>query len=143
MGLKFPPRVGQVLLCEFPSSLTPPEMVKTRPVVVVTPRLTGRSGLVGIVPLSTTAPHPICSHPCRVAMSSMPRPLQATTLEIWAKCDMVYTFCLARLDRFKSGKDRNSGKRLYDSGQLTGAEMDEVRRCVAAAFGITPRLLNE
>ena len=73
----------------------------------------------------------------------MPRPLQATTLEVWAKCDMVYTFCLARLDRFKSGKDRNSGKRLYDSGQLTGAEMDEVRRCVAAAFGITTRLLNE
>lgn len=143
MALKFPPPVGQVLLCEFPSSLTPPEMVKTRPIVVVTPLLKGRSGLVGIVPLSTTAPDPICSHHCRVAISSMPRPLQATTLQVWAKCDMVYTFCLARLDRFKSGKDRNSGKRLYDSGQLTGVEMDAVRRCVAAAFGIRAGMLDE
>lgn len=136
MPIQFSPRVGQVVLCAFPDCLTAPEMVKTRPVVVVTPRLKGRTDLVGVVPLSTTAPNPICAYHCRIAASSMPDALRATSVEVWAKCDMVYTFRLARLDRFKQGRDRVTGKRLYDTGQLTRTELDAVRQCVATAFGL-------
>lgn len=142
MAILYPPRVGTVLICEFPSSFVAPEMVKTRPVVVITPPTAGRTNLVGVVPLSTTPPNPVCAFHCRVAISSMPRSIQARATEVWAKCDMVYTFGLQRLDRFKAGKDKGTGKRLYETGQLTGEEVDAVRRCMAAAFGIRASLLE-
>lgn len=72
----------------------------------------------------------------------MPRSIQAKATEVWAKCDMVYTFGLHRLDKFKAGKDKATGKRLYEAGQLTGEEVDAVRRCMAAAFGIRAALLE-
>ncbi|WP_454832451.1 type II toxin-antitoxin system PemK/MazF family toxin [Pseudoxanthomonas wuyuanensis] len=142
MAILYAPRVGAVLLCEFPSSFVAPEMVKTRPVVVVTPKMKGRANLVGVVPLSTTPPNPICVFHCKVAIGSMPRSIQAEATEVWAKCDMVYTFALHRLDRFKAGREHATGKRLYDAGQLSGDEVDAVRRCMASAFGIRAGLLE-
>lgn len=116
-------------------------MVKTRPVVIITPRLHGRRDLVGIVPLSTTPPDPLCAHHHELPIGTMPRSLQASATHVWAKCDMVYTFSLARLDRLRAGKDRQTGKRIYEVGQLDLAHILAIRRCVAAAFGITAETL--
>lgn len=137
MALFHPPKVGAVVLCMFPDELVPPEMVKTRPVAVISPRIPGRHGLVSIVPLSTTEPTPLLAHHCEIPIRLMPKSLQAEAVRVWAKCDMLYTFSLERLDRFKAGKDRSTGKRLYEVGQLELEQILQIRRCIAAGLGIT------
>jgi uncharacterized protein YifN (PemK superfamily) len=47
---------------------------------------------------------------------SLPDPFRNKTM--WAKCDMIYTVSIKRLDRFKLGKDKKTGKRLYHSGKI-------------------------
>jgi mRNA interferase MazF len=55
MSIPFHPRMGQVLVGDF-SDLKAPEINKIRPVIVISPKLAHRSGLVAIVPISLTAP---------------------------------------------------------------------------------------
>ena len=38
MALKYPPRPGTLWMCDFDTGFKPPEMVKKRPVVVISPR---------------------------------------------------------------------------------------------------------
>lgn len=141
--LLHPPNVGAIVLCEFPEELAVPEMIKTRPVVVISPRIPGRSQLVSIVPLSTKEPTPFLNHHCEIPIRLMPKALQAETTHVWAKCDMLYTFSINRLDRFKAGRHRPSGKRLYEVGQLELAQIVQIRRCIAAGLGITHAILAE
>lgn len=141
MALLQPPRVGAVVLCKFPEGLAAPEMIKTRPVVVISPRIPGRHNLASIVPLSTTEPRPILTHHCEIPIRLMPKSLRAEAKRVWAKCDMVYTFSLERLDRFKVGRDRSTGKRVYETGQLEPEQIIQIRRCIAAALGIKPEIL--
>ncbi|WP_198669160.1 type II toxin-antitoxin system PemK/MazF family toxin [Elioraea thermophila] len=56
MPILYPVAAGTILLCDDDTGFRPPEMVKRRPVVVVSPRLPHRDGLATVVPLSTTAP---------------------------------------------------------------------------------------
>ena len=57
--INFHPRKGAVLICNFSQGFKPPEIVKARPVVVVTPQLKGRANLCTVVPLSSVEPIPI------------------------------------------------------------------------------------
>ena len=54
--ITFHPKPGHVLICDFNTGFRPPEMVKKRPVVVISE---SRQQLVTVVPLSTTEPNPI------------------------------------------------------------------------------------
>ena len=56
--LTFQPKPGTLLVCDFGTGFKMPEMVKKRPVVVISPRRR-RSRLCTVVPLSTTAPNPV------------------------------------------------------------------------------------
>lgn len=58
MPLSYYPSPGEIVLCDYATGFIPPEMVKLRPVVIVSPRLRKRGDLVAVVPLSTTAPNP-------------------------------------------------------------------------------------
>ncbi|MEI6730857.1 MAG: type II toxin-antitoxin system PemK/MazF family toxin, partial [Pseudomonadota bacterium] len=49
MAIKYHPNPGTVLTCDF-SGMIEPEMIKERPVVVISPRLCSRTGLCTIVP---------------------------------------------------------------------------------------------
>ncbi|PRH81511.1 type II toxin-antitoxin system PemK/MazF family toxin [Arenimonas caeni] len=136
MALKYPPAVGSILVCEFPPCFSPPEMVKTRPVVVLSPKITGRPDLATVVPLSTTAPSQIESHHCKVPARMLPKSLQATAGDRWAKCDMVYTLHVSRLSPVKGKRDRVTGKRDYEHAKVDLATLQELRRCAAAGLGI-------
>ncbi|MFK5216451.1 type II toxin-antitoxin system PemK/MazF family toxin [Glaesserella parasuis] len=57
MALKYQPKEKAVVMCDF-SGFIAPEMVKTRPVVVIS-KHKKNSELVTIVPLSTTKPEPL------------------------------------------------------------------------------------
>ena len=129
MALAFHPPPGAIVICDFTTGFQPPEMVKVRPVVVISPRR--RTGqLVTVVPLSSTPP--VISEPWhhQIAPGAYP-PARGP---MWAKCDMVQTVALARLDRVRTRAA--DGRRVYLMPLLGGPEMAAILAAVKAALGI-------
>jgi mRNA interferase MazF len=127
MPIAFHPRAGQVLVCDF-EGFKVPEMVKVRPVIVISPRLPQRNGLVTVVPISLTAPkHAL---PFTVRLSKNYHPLEADDLPCWAKCDMVMNLGTWRLDGFKVGR------RQWENPQATGEDLQAVRHGVLWGLGM-------
>lgn len=62
MTIREHPAIGTVLMCEFEPGFRVPEMVKRRPVVVISPKIAARPGLCMIVSLSTTPPDPVMQY---------------------------------------------------------------------------------
>lgn len=105
MGLLYYPRPGEILICRYDEVVIEPEMRKARPALVVGPRLRRRGRLVTIVPLSTTDPEPPEAYHCRIALAE-PLPLPFDSPVMWAKCDLLSSVSLDRLDRFKLPRRR-------------------------------------
>lgn len=127
MGLGFYPRAGQIFVCDF-SGFKEPEMVKKRPVIIVSPRLPYRSEIVAIVPISLTEPKhdlPFCHR-----LSKNYHPEEPDDLPSWAKCDMLMNIGLKRLDAFKTGR------RQYAYPELTPDDLNAVRRAVLCGLGL-------
>lgn len=133
MALRFHPHPGTLLMCNFDTGFRPPEMVKVRPVVVVSPRRRRGPGLYTVVPLSTTPPDPVEPYHHRLDPSSLPQPIAGRAT--WAKCDMLYTVSLDRLDRIRVGRHRN-GRRIYVDHHLTSEDWQAVRRGIVLALGL-------
>lgn len=132
MGISYAPYAGQILLCDFRGSIRP-EMEKTRPVVVLTPRtISQHTRTVTIVPLSTTDPKIIRAYHVRVTMPDLLHPHWAQ--ECWAKCDMLATVSFARLGFLKIGKDKE-GKRIYYKGLIEDMLLEKIRNAAQFAIG--------
>ncbi|MES2126875.1 MAG: type II toxin-antitoxin system PemK/MazF family toxin [Pseudomonadota bacterium] len=101
MALSFQPKVRAVVMCDFAGNIEP-EMVKRRPVVVIARNRTN-SKLVTIVPLSTTEPNVMAKHHYELPINPVPA---QKGRKCWAKCDMVATVSLERMDRLKDGWNR-------------------------------------
>ncbi|MDO8402005.1 type II toxin-antitoxin system PemK/MazF family toxin [Pseudomonas mandelii] len=127
MPLLYQPKEGSVLICDF-RGYEIPEMIKVRPVVVIRKHKTN-SLLVTVVPLSTTAPDRILDHHLELQSH-----LQGASPVCWAKCDMVATVSLSRLDRIKS-RDRH-GKRVYVISHLETDEFYAIKVAVRSALGL-------
>ncbi|POA46475.1 hypothetical protein C1893_20155 [Pseudomonas sp. MPR-ANC1] len=127
MPLRYQPREGSVLICDFRGHEVP-EMVKVRPVVVMRKHRTN-SLLVTVVPLSTTAPERLLDHHLELASH-----LHGASPTCWAKCGMVATVSLSRLDRIKS-RDRQ-GKRVYLISHLATDEFYAIKTAVRRALGL-------
>lgn len=130
MPIAFHPQPGTILICDFSTGFQPPEMVKVRPVVVLSPRRR-TSGLVAVVPLSSSAPAPLL--PWHVAMP--PGAYPPARAPMWAKCDMVATVALARLDRVRTRGPQ--GHRIYSTPVLAPATFAAVQAAVKAALGLS------
>jgi len=97
MSLPYYPRRGEVLICDFDSGFRPPEMVKRRPIVVLSSKQSNARRLCTVVPFSTTQPEPpACWHHCLPHLT-VPG-LQANDA-MWAKCDMIATVGFDRLSK--------------------------------------------
>ena len=133
-GLQYFPYAGQILMCRFDGNLVP-EMTKTRPVIVITPRpIAQKKGTVSVIPLSTTSPQRIMPYHVPVAL---PRPVpEGFDASCWAKCDMIYTAGLARLSLIRMGK-APGGRRIYYQKTIVIQYLNEVRKGIAHALGIT------
>jgi mRNA interferase MazF len=125
MGLLFYPTPGTLLMCDFNTGFKPPEMVKTRPVVVVGKK---QSQLAVVVPLSTTEPVPFEPYHVEMELGSLPRSLRGA--RCWAKCNMVSCVALWRLDRIKDGKDPKTGKRIYVAPEILPGDLVEIRKAL-------------
>jgi mRNA interferase MazF len=95
MALQFAPKVGVVVLCDFDTGFKPPEMVKRRLAVVVSPPISVRPGLCTVVPLSTTKPDVVMSYHQPLKLEE-PMPERWRSEQHWAKCDMVFAAALFR-----------------------------------------------
>ena len=130
MALKFHPKPGTILVCDY-AGFRVPEMVKRRPCVVVSPRLRRRDDLCTVVPLSTTTPKPPEPYHHLITLER-PLPYPFDTAAMWAKCDMLATVSFARLDLIKVGHRR------YIQPTLPAGDMDRIRICIMHALGIVP-----
>jgi mRNA interferase MazF len=134
MALSYYPKLGEIVLCDYSTGFQIPEMVKRRPVVVISPRLRNRHNLVTVVPLSTTAPEPVAGYHCRVSLTvELPKPFDAAAM--WAKCDMVSAVSRNRLDRFRAGRSSKDHGRKYVTGQLDSDQLKAVRCAVLFGLG--------
>ena len=64
MAIREHPPTGSILMCDFNAGFREPEMVKRRPVVVISPKIRARPGLCTVVALSTTVPAPVMDYHC-------------------------------------------------------------------------------
>lgn len=134
MALTYYPSPGEILACHFDPEAIPPEMRKTRPVIVVSPRLRRRPKLVTVVPLSTTAPEPEQSYHYFFTLDQ-PLPVPFNAAAMWAKCDMICTVSLDRLDRFKDAKSRHGAARRWRTGQVSAVQLAAIRVAILAGLG--------
>lgn len=124
MAITFHPKAGMILMCDF-KGLIAPEIVKTRPVVIISPNSLARAGLCTIVPLSTTAPDPVRSYHYK-----LPHDPLRNGAENWAKCDLVMSVACSRLDRIKIARGQ------FITGAISMEHVREIRRLSAHSFGL-------
>lgn len=135
MAMNFHPPIGTIVYCRYSrGGFVPPEMIKNRPAIIISPKLSGRDDLCAVVPLSGTIPE---YHAKYVVRLELPEPLPEPYAETiwWAKCDMLATVALTRLDLFRRGRDGDN-KREYLKVRLTPAQIREVRVGILNGLGI-------
>ncbi|HDL8115243.1 TPA: type II toxin-antitoxin system PemK/MazF family toxin [Yersinia enterocolitica] len=128
MPLNFQPKTRNVVMCNF-SGFVEPEMIKVRPVVIIA-RNRHNNRLVTVVPLRTTKPVPERDY--HHLLSVNPLPDKANVL-CWAKCDMVSTVSIKRLDRYKV---RSARGREYVMPIINEEDFELIRKCVLAGIGV-------
>lgn len=125
MALTFQPKPKTVVMCDFAGFIVP-EMVKVRPVVILSKHKHNRH-LVTIVPLSTTEPTKLEDHHHELSTNPLPDKPHASC---WAKCDMIYTVALARLDRYQIGKNQ------FVTPTLAQSDFDAIRAGVVSSLNL-------
>lgn len=125
-GIQFHPRKGTVVMCDFRGHEIP-EIVKKRPVVVITPRLPHRDGLATVVPLSTTPPEFDVDYVVKLDGYYGNDNLKPTQ---YAKCDLICAVSFKRLDRIKVGY------RKYIAPILSDEDLEKVLNGVRRALNL-------
>ncbi|WP_434624366.1 type II toxin-antitoxin system PemK/MazF family toxin [Azospirillum sp. B2RO_4] len=128
MPITFHPRRGSILICDFDTGFQPPEMIKVRPVVVVSARRRRGPGLCTVVPLSSVEPDPLEPYHHQLSPIAYPPARGA----IWAKCDMAVTVSCARLDRVKVKLP--NGQRQYLVYTMPADDMTAIDDCLRIAL---------
>ncbi|MBM4098149.1 MAG: hypothetical protein FJ261_15505 [Planctomycetes bacterium] len=131
MALTYYPSPGEVLMCDFSTSFREPEMVKTRPVVVVSRKFQTTSAVHSIctvVPVSTQSPRSPSRWHHKLAIDSMPIPLGKDGVDSWAKCDMVVSVGFNRLDKVRTG--RVDGKRIFVEHRVIPEDLQAIQACL-------------
>jgi uncharacterized protein YifN (PemK superfamily) len=129
MSIPFVPGAGTMLQCDFFTGFQKPEMVKLRPVVVVSQR--ARNGRTCIVVALSTQPSREAD---AIAIPLATAKYNFLAEASWAKCEMVYAVRLGRLMRLR---DPQTGQGL-DSRLTTidAADLLLVREGVKRGIGL-------
>ncbi|MEP0232706.1 MAG: type II toxin-antitoxin system PemK/MazF family toxin [Roseobacter sp.] len=126
-GLQFQPKPGQILVCHFGLGFQRPEMVKTRPVMVISPKVNPWTRLCVVIPISSKAPNPVEGHHYRLPDGIVPG---GRYEESWLKGDTLMAVGSHRLDRLKIGF------RQYVAPCAPTEVLKEARRCILHATGM-------
>jgi uncharacterized protein YifN (PemK superfamily) len=126
----FVPAEGMMLLCDFSAGFKPPQMVKVRPVVVLSQRVRNRQTCI-VVPCSSAAPQ----NTKVVSVILYQSKYSFLDCNSFAKCEMAATVSNGRLFLFRdrvTGRGRDSRLTTVDAGDLAN-----IRRGTARAIGLT------
>ncbi len=137
MALKFHPVPGTILMCDFDTGFQVPEMVKKRPVIVLSPKRKRCSGLCTVVAISTKEPQEIDNWCYELPKECLPDTQFYQNKTSWVKGDMVYRVSFNRLELIKVGKDKETGKRIYFKQSLEEAQLKQVYSCVLNALNLS------
>ncbi len=124
---------GSLLQCDFNTGFVEPEMVKDRLVIVLSPVIKARPGLVTVVALSTTAPDPIMPYHAQLDIRP-PLPKGLKSNGVWVKGDMVYAVGFHRLRQIRQ---KTKIGRIYYTHTLTDEQMKTVHSCVLHGLGLS------
>jgi uncharacterized protein YifN (PemK superfamily) len=131
MALPYFPRRGEVLICDFDTGFQPPEMVKKRPVVVLSLKESHSRKLCTVVPFSTTAP--MSARAWHHPLTHVKIPGLQPAGPMWAKCDMLATVGFDRLNK-PYLKTRHG--RSYQELILDPVDMRAIEHCICAYLGL-------
>ncbi|SEA18885.1 type II toxin-antitoxin system PemK/MazF family toxin [Paraburkholderia sartisoli] len=132
MTLPYFPSRGEILVCDFNTGFREPEMIKKRPVIVVSQKSSHSRRLCTVVPLSTTSPAPVKAW--HHALPHVVVPGWKTEATMWAKCDMLSTVGFERLNK-PYIKSRNSGRR-YVEVILGNGDLTAIDACMRAYLSL-------
>lgn len=135
MPIRSHPDRGVLLTCDFNEGFRKPEMVKRRPVVVLTPKIRARPALATVVALSTTPPQKEMPYHCMIEIPFSRLP-SFFAKKMWVKGDMVMAVGFHRLDLVRLGKD-TLGNRQYLTEPLSDDEFRKVQKCVLHGLGFS------
>ena len=135
MPLQFPPRVGDIVECDWSRGFVEPEMVKKRLAVIISPRLPHRDRLCHVVPLSTTPPPAGIRYQCSVTLrDDPPMPYQGRVK--WAKADMINTVSYDRCNLPSFPRYPRTNRRKYYQERLDHAELNKIKHALFDALGL-------
>ncbi|HSQ95518.1 MAG TPA: type II toxin-antitoxin system PemK/MazF family toxin [Croceibacterium sp.] len=136
MPIQQHPEQGGIVMCDYSlGGFNEPEMVKNRPVLVLTPRIINRPFLCTVVGLSASAPDPQMPYHRQIRIRP-PLAKYWSSDDVWVKGDMVNAVGFHRLDLIRLGKDR-AGKRIYHLDAIEPDQFKIVRECVLRAMGLS------
>lgn len=127
------PPQGTILICDFTGFKTP-EMVKKRPVIVVSKPIVSRPDLCTVVALSTTSPSKILPMHYELKLDP-PLPIPYDSPSHWVKGDMIYSFSFRRFSYPCKGRD-SSGTRIHVYEVISAEQLKCVQKCIMAGIGI-------
>lgn len=126
-GIKFNPVPGQILVCNFGLGFKPPEPVKVRPVLVISPKADAWTGLCTVLTISSQRPDPIEPYHMQLPEGLLPSDKYP---EAWIKGDLLTTVGHHRLDRMMVGR------REYVTPVVGADVLREARRCALHVLGM-------
>lgn len=113
-------------MCDFEKGFQEPEMVKKRPVILLTK---ATQKLVTVVPLSTTPPDPQQDYHCFIEKKYLPNTSYFQRgAGCWVKGDMLYTVSFARLEQIRV--TLAGGKAGFFTQKLGANLRSQVQKCV-------------
>ncbi len=123
----FHPKQGHYLTCDFERGFVAPEILKVRPVIVIskTDSHGNHRRLCTVVAVSTTPPNPVMPWHHRLSFNPHPTPSE---MPAWVKCDMIYTVSYARLDKPHTKSNRDG--RIYHSIRIPTDDLQSILDCV-------------
>jgi mRNA interferase MazF len=136
MSVSYHPAQGSVVTVNFDTGFLPPEMVKRRLAIVLSPAIKARVGLCTVVPLSTTDPEAVAPYHHQFTIQ-FKLPPSWGNIPRWVKGDMVCTVAWSRIDLLRLDKGLD-GKRSYQCQTISGEDFTKVRRCVLHGLGLSP-----
>ncbi|NBZ86869.1 type II toxin-antitoxin system PemK/MazF family toxin [Rhodobacteraceae bacterium CYK-10] len=136
MALTYHPARGSIVTVRFEPGFLPPEMVKRRLAIVLSPAIRSRPGLCTVVPLSTTPPEKQMPYHCTYTVP-FEMPKGWGNIERWVKGDMVTTVGWHRIDLLSLGKDK-AGRRRYQTEAIDTDSFTKIKRCVLHGLGFSP-----
>jgi uncharacterized protein YifN (PemK superfamily) len=135
MAIQEHPMIGSILLCDFTQGFSEPEMVKRRPVIVLSHKIALRPRLCTVVALSDTPPNSKMAYHMQIDIAP-PLPPSFKSNGLWVKGDMIYSVGFHRLDFIRVTKN-DAGKRIYYTSTLSNDQLKLVRTCVLSGLGLS------